>query len=85
MSLDSNIQRLLQAKDDALTEKDKEIAQLKKSFQMSQDARKEWLNEFDGYKQRIAEARRLIEHIGTVGVERTDIIFAAEKWLEGTP
>ncbi len=29
----------------------------------------------------IREARDLIERIGTTGVERTDIIKRAEKWL----
>lgn len=37
------------------------------------------------HEQRLTEARRIIERIGTTGVERTEIIQAAEKWLEGKP
>lgn len=72
--------------------KDAEIAKLKASFQQSTEARTGWLNEFDGYKlqilelrQRLSEARIFIECIGTTGVERTDIILRAQRWLEKTP
>jgi len=68
-----------------IAEKDKEIEDLKKAFQMSEESRKGWLAEFDGYKNRLAEARRIIEQIGTPGAERIDIIRAAEAWMEGTP
>lgn len=61
------------------------IEELQKSFDMSGDARKEWMAEFDGYKKRIEEARRLIEKLGTVAHDSMDVLTAAEKWLEGKP
>lgn len=70
---------------EACAEKDKRIVELEKSFQMSEEARKGWLSQFDGYKERLSQARTLIEQIGTMRAERMDIIQAAEKWLEDKP
>jgi len=36
-------------------------------------------------QQRLAEASRFIERIGTIAVERIECIEAAKKWLEGKP
>jgi len=76
----------------ACNKKDAEIAKLKASFQQSTEARTGWLNEFDGYKlqilelrQRLSEARHLMQYIGTTGANRGEVIQSAIKWLEKTP
>lgn len=70
---------------DIIAEKDKRIAELEKSFQMSQEARKGWLAEFDGYKDRITDARTIIQHIGYTSADDEHVIQAAIKWLKGKP
>lgn len=73
------------ALDHASADKDKRIAELEESFDMSKEARRAWLGTFDNYKNRLTEARRLIERIGSVGADSVEYIEAAKKWLEGTP
>lgn len=70
--------------------RDKKIAELQESLQMSQAARREWLSVFDDYKatirqqqQRLSEARFFIERISAN--EPSAVITAARKWLEKTP
>lgn len=69
----------------ALDEKDEQIAKLQKSFDHSGEANKAWLAEFDHHKQRLAEARGLIQKFGTVASDDSNVIRAAEVWLRGRP
>lgn len=76
---------------EACAEKDKRITELcaenRRFCEMSSaDPRIDaFLEETFNLLDRLQEARRLIERIGTIGVERIDTIHAAEKWLDDKP
>jgi hypothetical protein len=40
------------------------------------------MDELSRARKAVAEARKLIEHFGWTGCERSDVIAAAERWLE---
>lgn len=63
-----------------LADKDREIAEL--SRQIGTDFMAGVVIE---HEKRIAEARRFIERIGTVGADSAECVEAAQKWLEGKP
>jgi len=65
-------------------EKDERIAELRAELKRVYETTSADTRLFDA-QMRIAEARKLIEKLGTVAHDSMDVLTTAEKWLEGKP
>ncbi len=66
----------------ACAEKDREFAEEKAAIS---EILKRVIDESAAKDKQIAEARRLIEKLGTIAHDDMAVLTAAEKWLEGKP